>query len=90
MELVLKKLNPFAMQIGGVYRVVGDYNGVSINCLAVCIKADDNSGEYIIIKDYSVYGFNCYGDIFKLTLTNYNNFTTFTMIKPNELRVCPL
>lgn len=87
MELCVKKLNPLAMQIGAVYRVVGDYKGAAINVLAVCTKADDNGGEYIIIKDYSIFDFNCYGDIFKLNLNNYNDFTTFTRVKPNELRV---
>ncbi len=89
MELVIKKLNPLAMQIGGVYRVVGEYKGIAINCLAVCTKVDDNGGEYITIKDYNVFSFKCCGDLFRLNIDNYNDFTTFTKVKPNELRVYP-
>ena len=90
MELVTMKINPMALQLGGVYRVVGEYNGFSINCLAVCIKASDDCGEYITIKDYGAFTFKCHGDIFKLNLDNYRDFTTFTRIKANELRVYPL
>lgn len=90
MELVIKRLNPEAMKIGGVYRVVGTYNGVAINCLAVCVKADDKCGEYITIKDYKVCGFNCHGDIFRVDLTNYKDFTSFVKVKPNEIRCYPL
>lgn len=86
MDLVISKLNPFAMQIGGTYRVVGNYNGVSLNCLAVCVKADNDYGEYITIKDYNT----CYGDIFHVDLTNYKDFTTFVKVKPNEIRCYPL
>lgn len=87
MELVIKKLNPEALKIGGTYRVVGKYNGIAINVLAVCIKAADNYGEYLSIKDYTVPSFDCYGDLFRLDTTNYKDFTTFVKINPNELRV---
>ena len=87
MELVIKKLNPEALQIGGVYRVVGKPSGISINCLAVCIKADDNCGEYVIIKDYEHP--KCYGDKFKIDLVNYSVFSTFHKFEPTELRIYP-
>jgi hypothetical protein len=87
MELVIKKINPDAMKMGGIYRVIGEYEGISINVLAVCVKADDNGGEYTIIKDYNISEFNCYGDLFRLDTTNYNNFTTFIKVSPKELQV---
>ena len=87
MELVIKKLNPAALIIGGVYRVVGTYNGFKINCLAACINVSDDVGEYVTIKDYGTFTFKCCGDIFKLNINNYTNFTTFTRVKTNELRV---
>lgn len=90
MDLIIKKLNPLAMQIGGVYRVVGKYHEIRINCLAVCIKANDEYAEYITIKDYDAFSFKCHGDIFRVNINNCNEFTTFTKINPNELRVYPL
>lgn len=87
MELCVKKLNPLARQIGGVYRVVGKYDDIHINCLAVCIKATDEYGEYITIKDYNAFSFKCFGDIFKINLNNCNDFSTFVKVNPNELRV---
>lgn len=89
MELVTYKLNPLAVQMGGTYRVVGKYNDITINCLAVCIKSYDNCAEYITIKDYNTYEFNCYGDVFEVNLTNYNDFTTFAKVKPNEICCYP-
>ena len=85
MELVIKRLNPEAMKIGGVYRVVGKPLGKTINCLAVCINVFDHGSEYIIIKDYE--HSKCYGDIFKVDLVNYSVFSTFNKVKPNELKV---
>mgnify|MGYP007133713275 CR=1 FL=1 len=90
MELVISKLNSLARQLGGVYRVVGKYNDVAINCLAICVRTDDDFAEYITIKDYNACEFDCHGDVFRLDLTNYKNFTTFVKVKPNEIRCYPL
>ena len=85
MELVIKRLNPDAMKIGGVYRIVGNPLGVSINCLAVCITSVDNGAEYVIIKDYE--HTKCYGDKFRIDLVNYSVFSTFYKVEPCELGV---